>query len=176
METQRLVLRQVRPSDLETYHTRLTSDPDVAKYMLWEANSDISHTAGTIERIRRGYADGTRYHWAIALKEDDSLIGTIALLGFEADQCSFAYMLGKDFWGQGYGTEALQRVFRFAFEEMELSAICADHFADNPASGAVMKKAGMRCLDLHPGKYEKNGIRQDAVLYTITKEDWKPGL
>ncbi len=174
LETSRLILRKIRSDDLEHYHHRLTSDPAVAKYMLWQPNSHISHTAETIARITAAYAAGGRYHWAIARKEDDTLIGTIALLRFdESDQsCSFAYMLGRDFWGQGLGTEALTAVFDFAFSQMGVGFISADHMAANPASGAVMHKAGMEKLRELPGQYEKDGTRLDAVLYGITREQW----
>ncbi len=171
IETPRLRLRQVQLSDLENYHTRLTSDPEVARYMLWEANPDIAHTAATIRRIREGYANGTRYHWAIALREEDALIGTVALLRFDQEKnaCSFAYMLGRAFWGRGLGTEALKAVLDFAFTQMEVTTVEADHFVDNPASGAVMRKVGMEQVDYLPGQYEKNGILRDAVLYRLTR-------
>ncbi len=175
LETARLLLREVRLSDLPQYHARLTSDPEVAKYMLWEAHDDLSHTATTIELILAGYVAQSRWHWAIVLKETDQLIGTIALLGFDPGRntCSFAYMLGREFWGQGYGSEALAGIFRFAFEEMDIFQIQADHFAENPASGRAMIKAGMRQTGTLPRHYEKNGKFYDAIQYTLTKKEWE---
>lgn len=82
-------------------------------------------------------------------------------------------MLGTDFWNRGYGTEAVKAVFDFAFRELGIESITADHMAQNPASGAVMRKAGMRQCGVTPGKYEKNGIKHDAVCYEITKEEWE---
>lgn len=174
LETSRLILRKVEWADLDCYHLRLTSDPEVARAMLWDANPDLSQARETIRRIQAGYADGSRWHWAIAETQTNSLIGTIALLRFDPIQesCSFAYMLGKDFWAQGYATEAVVEVFRFAFEEMDVAVISADHFADNPASGRVMAKAGMTQGRILPRQYEKNGIWHDAVEYSITKEEW----
>jgi RimJ/RimL family protein N-acetyltransferase len=81
-------------------------------------------------------------------------------------------MLGQDFWGQGYGTEAVKAVFEFLFEEMDIQRIEADHMVENPASGAVMRKAGMVKTGLETAKYEKNGVLHDAVCYAITKEQW----
>ena len=78
-------------------------------------------------------------------------------------------MLGEDFWGKGYGTEVLRTVFRFAFEKMGVEVIRADHFEDNPASGACMRKAGMTWVGRVEGKYIKNGIFHHAVLYEIRK-------
>ncbi len=175
IETSRLVLRKFRLSDLKGHHRHITSDPEVASAMLWDANPEIAHAEAVIQRILSRYGTKEGYRWAIALKEDDSFLGTISLLRLDEEEnsCSFAYMLGKAFWNRGYMTEALTAVFDFAFSQMEVGTIYADHFAENPASGAVMRKAGMRCIGQEPGKYEKNGIRQDAVLYTITKEEWQ---
>ncbi len=174
LETPRLTLRKIRMSDLPQYHARLTSDPEVARWMLWDASNDLAHTTAVIERILTGYTAGNRWHWGIALKETDSLIGTIALLGFdEAEECcSFAYMLGKDFWGKGCGTEALKAVFRFAFQEMQVSQIKADHFEENPASGAAMAKAGMHKICVLPQRHEKNGKFHNAVQYAISREEY----
>ena len=128
-----------------------------------------------IEDILRQYEAGKFYRWGITEKGDDSLIGIIGLvrLNEETNEGSFAYLLGCDYWNKGYGTEVLKEVFRFAFEELELERIVADHMAENPASGTVMKKAGMHYIRTVGNKYEKNGIWHDAVEYTITAPDWK---
>jgi len=98
----------------------------------------------------------------------------VDLLRFdEADSsCSFAYMLGQAYWGKGYGTEALKAVFGFAFDKMELQRIEADHMAENPASGAVMRKVGMQYLRTEKARYEKNGQLHDAHVYAITRQQW----
>ena len=102
------------------------------------------------------------------------LIGIIDLLGFNETEnaCSFAYMLDEGFWGRGFGTEALTAVLNFAFEDMQMSAVEADHFAGNAASGAVMRKVGMQYCGTVPEKYEKNGIVYDAPQYRITAQEW----
>ncbi len=174
METARLILRQIRSSDLEHYHTRLTSDPEVFRYLLGQSHNDKNRTAEKIHQIRMGYEAMDRCHWGIALKEDDSLIGTIALQRFDEMEgsCSFAYMLGRDFWGQGYATEALMAVLDHAFRVLQAASIQADHFVENPASGAVMRKVGMRYIATTPEKYEKQGKKYDADEYRITRQMW----
>ena len=82
----------------------------------------------------------------------------------------FAYMLGCDYWNRGYGTEALKAVIRFAFEELEMKRIVADHMVENPASGAVMRKAGMVHTGTQRAKYEKAGRVYDAEVYEIRNE------
>ena len=173
LKTDRLVLRDIRMEDIQEYYERLFGDGDVARYMLFDPHQDISESLAGIRDTLDAYAEGKCYRWGIALAEDDSLIGLIQLLRFEedTDTCSFVYMLGCNYWNQGYATEALKVVIRFAFEEMQIRRIVADHMTKKPASGAVMRKAGMTHIGTEPGKYEKYGIRYDAELYEICRPE-----
>lgn len=173
-ETSRLRLRKLTVADTEAYYRHLFGSEAVARYMLWNPHQDISESEASIQEVLRRYDEGRCYRWGIALKETDSLIGILELLRFDEDveSCSFAYMLGEAFWGCGYGTEALTAAFDFAFTQMEIKTITADHMTANPASGRVMEKAGMQKTRLLPGKYQKNGTFYDAIEYSITQSDW----
>lgn len=172
--TARLVLRKLRLEDVQVYYERLGSSEAVTKFMLWNPHRDISESEASIRKALRRYKEGRCYRWGIALRTDDSIIGIMELLRFdeETNTCSFAYMLAEEFWGQGFGTEALCAALNFAFTEMEVSAVEADHMAENSASGAVMRKAGMVLQRTEIGKYEKNGVCHDAPVYRITAEDF----
>lgn len=171
LKSDRLVLRRVIREDAESYFRNLGSREEVTRGMLWNPHADLSESVASIEKTLRRYGEGRCYRWAITEKGSDELIGIIELLRFEESDrsCSFAYMLSPKVWGRGYGTEVLKTVFRFAFEEMGVEVIRADHFADNPASGRAMEKAGMTLVGQEKGKYVKNGIAHDAVLYEIRK-------
>ena len=176
LETARLHLRRIRFDDVYDYYERIGSDGEVTKYMLFEPHQDIGESLASIEKTLDRYEEGGCYRWAIALKEDDALIGVFDLLRFDEgeESCSFAYMLGKQWWNQGYATEAMKEVFRFATEELGVKKITADHFAANAASGAVMRKAGMVQTGVIPGKYEKHGQRHDAVQYELVVQKADP--
>ena len=174
LHTPRLILRKVTLEDIPHYFSRLGSSEAVTEHMLWSPHKDITESEASIRKALMRYETGKCYRWGIALKEDNSLMGILELLGFDEETavCSFAYMLSRDHWGKGYGTEALKAAFHFAFTELKVAAIQADHFAENPASGAVMRKAGMTYLGTIPEKYEKNGVLHDAPQYRITREEW----
>lgn len=176
LETPRLNLRRLRFEDLYDYYERITSDGDVTRYMVLEPHQDIGETMEELQQTLERYEAGRCYRWAIALKEDDSLIGVFELLRFDekAESCSFAYMLGKQWWNRGYATEAMQEIFRFALEELEVQKITADHMAPNAASGAVMRKAGMVQVGVIPGKYEKHGQTHDAICYELSLSSGEP--
>lgn len=174
LETPRLQLRKLTLADAEDYNHHLFGSEAVSRYMLWNPHRDVSESVASIRNVLGRYEEGRCYRWGITLKETNELIGMIDLLRFdeEKDSCSFAYMVGECYWGRGYGTEALKAVFAFAFTQMEVKSITADHMAENPASGRVMEKAGMMRTRILPAKYEKNGSTYDAIEYTITQADW----
>ena len=172
LETDRLILRDIRMEDVQEYYERLWGDGDVCRYLLHNPHQDIGESYEQIQDILQQYEAGKFYRWGITEKGDDSLIGIIGLVRIdeETSQCSFAYLLACDYWNRGYGTEALREVIRFAFEELELKRIVADHMAENPASGAVMRKAGMTHIGTEKGKYEKQCVLHDAEVYEIRNE------
>lgn len=174
LETKRLRLRKMRASDAALYFARLGSSEKVTRYMLFVPHSNIEESEKSVQKHLSRYETGCYYHWVITEDGKDELIGVISLLRFDEqkESCSFAYMLGEDYWGRGYGTEAVEAVFDFAFSQLELQRIEADHMAQNPASGAVMRKAGMEFIGIDPEKYEKNGCVHDAVCYAITNQQW----
>lgn len=172
IRTGRLILRKIRREDVQDYYDRLGSSEDVTRGMLWEPHTDISQSVASVEKALRRYAEGGCYRWAIALPEDDRIIGVIEMLRFDEsdNSCSFAYMLGKPWWSKGYGSEALRAAMDFVFTKIGVEVIRADHFTTNPASGAAMRKAGMTFIKTIPDQYEKQGQKLDADLYQITKE------
>ena len=172
IETERLILRDIRMEDIQEYYERLYGDGDVCRYLLFDPHQDIGESLQSIEEILQHYEKGNFYRWGITEKGDGSLIGIIGLVRIdeEKSECSFAYLLGCDYWGKGYGTEVVKAVFRFAFEELEMKRIVADHMAENPASGAVMRKAGMVHIGTEKAKYEKQARTHDAEVYEICNE------
>ena len=171
LESSRLTLRKVKREDTDAYYHNLGSSEAVTRYMLFDPHRDYSESVASIEKVLRRYDEGHCYRWAVTEKGQGELIGIMELLRFnEADNsCSFAYMLAEKCWGKGYGTEILKTVFDFAFREMNIKRIRADHMADNPASGRCMEKAGMVKIGLETGKYIKHGISHDAVIYEINR-------
>ena len=165
LQTERLMLRRLSFDDVYDYYERLGSDGEVSKYMLFEPHQDIGESLALIEEALVRYEEESFYRWGI--ENGDGLIGVIELLHFdeESESCSFACMLGKPWWGQGYAAEAVQEVFRFAREELEVKKLTADHMAPNAAAGALMRRVGMVQVGVIPGKYEKHGQRHDAVVY-----------
>ena len=172
LETEHLLLRKLQLGDVYEYYERLFGDADVSRYMLFDPHQTIMESLESVQRKLKRYEEENFYCWAVERKEEAGLIGLVELLRFDeqADTCSFVYMLGCNYWNQGYGTEMLKAVFQYAFEELEVERILADHMTENVASGRVMEKVGMKHIGTETGKYEKLGFRYDAEIYEICNE------
>lgn len=85
------------------------------------------------------------YTWAIELKEGQVFTGLIALkLGNKKYKSAEVWFkLNSAHWNQGYGTEALQTLLRFGFDELELHRIHAGCAVENQASIRLLEKVGM---------------------------------
>ena len=60
----------------------------------------------------------------------------------DAGRPEMGYWLGRPYWGQGYATEVAERALVWANRDWGRRYVMAGHFADNPASGQVLSKAG----------------------------------
>lgn len=137
--TERLILRPLDlAGDLASLH-RIGLDRRVSRMMQSIAPDWTPGQAATfLERSRWRGQIGFRH--AIALRSaPEILIGTIGIGG---DPVSTAYFLDADHWGKGYATEALAGFLAAVMPRFAAHRVEAGHFADNPASGAVLRKVG----------------------------------
>lgn len=174
LETDRLILRRFTIDDFESAYYNWTSDSEVSKYMRWEHHKNIEETKLKIINWLKGYVNNDFYQWAIALKDSDEPIGAIGLFVVnESDMCGdFAYSIGRRYWGKGITTEALSAVLKFAFEVVGFNRIESYHSINNPASGKVMKNAGMKFEGLARQKYKSNVGFEDCNMYSVLREDF----
>ncbi len=144
LETERLRLRALTAGDAPLVFKNWASDPDVTKFMRWNTHADVGVTERWMADIQRGLADPAYYDWGVILKETGEPVGAIS--GFankeEPDRWEIGYALSKRYWRQGLMTEALLRVMDFFKNEVGVRRFICSHAVENPASGAVMRKAG----------------------------------
>jgi RimJ/RimL family protein N-acetyltransferase len=111
---------------------------------------------------------------AIILKSTNSLIGAIGLsINSRFNRAELGYWIAKEYWKQGYCTEAATTVLEYGFQKLDLNKIIATHITRNPASGKVMEKIGMKregILREHVYKWDKY---EDIVIYGILRKEWE---
>ena len=78
------------------------------------------------------------------------------------------YWLGEEFWGRSIMTEAVMAFADFCFKTFSLRRIYAEPFANNPASGRVLEKAGFTLEGRLKNNVIKDGELLDSLLYART--------
>ncbi len=146
LTTERLFLREVRKSDWKAVH-EYAIDPIVCKFMPWGPNTE-EDTKNYIKRAMnfRKEVPRTTFELAIILKSNQKRIGgcCIVISDVGNKQGWIGYCLNKNFWQQGYVTEAAVKLLEFGFEKLKLHRIFATCDTKNIGSARVLEKIGMR--------------------------------
>lgn len=142
LHTERLTLRPYTIDDAQAMFDNWTSDPDVARYVTWDTHTSVADSEKFLAYSIEQYSDPSNYHWCI--ESDGKAVGDITLRCHGESDAEIGYCLSKSCWGKGIMTEAAVEVIHYGFEEVGFKRILGRHLVKNPASGAVMKKCGMR--------------------------------
>ena len=176
IETHRLILRPFTVEDAEEMYANWASDPEVTRFLTWPAHPDVSLTRKLLESWTSRYSDGAYFQWAIGLKESGAVIGSIGVIKLEEaiGSAEIGYCLGRAFWGRGIMPEALRAVMDYLFGTVGLNRVWAGHDVNNPKSGRVMEKAGMKKEGvLRASGINNQGIR-DVAVWAALREDRAP--
>jgi ribosomal-protein-alanine N-acetyltransferase len=121
------------------------------------------------------WAEDRRYSFVIEAP-DGRVAGGIILANIARgafQNANVGYYVAEEFNGQGFATEALKQVVRFAFEEARLHRVEAGVMDHNERSKRVVTKAGMRHEGTALRYLQIEGRWMDHNIYAITREDWE---
>ena len=177
LETERLVLRQLRPADAPDLF-RLFADDQVTRYYDLDTFTRISQARALIDRFAQRYQNRIGIRWAIALRAcPDGLLGTCGYNMWlqTSRRAILGYDLASAHWRQGIMSEALRAVIRFGFERMELNRIEALVFQANAASRGLLEKLAFQPEGvLREYEYLK-GRFTDMAMYSLLRRDYSTG-
>lgn len=169
LETPRLLLREMQPSDAEDM-LRLHSNPQVQQYT---GDPTIFTYEGIQDKIQEKTDEYRKYgygRWVTILKERKQFVGWAGLSYLpEFDEIDLGYRFLPEFWGKGLATEASRAILKYGFEALKLERIIAMAMEENKGSIRVMEKVGMKFEKLAP--YEPGSI--DVVWYSLNKKDYR---
>jgi ribosomal-protein-alanine N-acetyltransferase len=81
------------------------------------------------------------------------------------------YWLGRQHWGRGVATAAVEGICRYAFESLGMKRVYACVFEPNVASSRVLEKAGFRLEGRHRQAVWKDGELLDELLYGLLADE-----
>jgi RimJ/RimL family protein N-acetyltransferase len=145
LETHRLILRRLVPDDLDDLFA-LYRDPEIRRYFP-EGTLTWVETKEELEWFLNGHPEHPELGlWATIHRETDRFIGRCGLLPWTIDQrpeVEVAYLLAKEYWGQGWGTEAALAIVHYGFEQLHLPRLICMIDPQNQASAKVARNIGM---------------------------------
>ena len=180
IETERLYLRQWQASDFAIF-AEMNADPEVMKYFPKSLSATVSDVIAN--KCQHLIKDNGWGFWAVSLKDcseqSHAFIGFVGLNQTHADMSfapcvEIAWRLRKEFWGQGYATEAARASLYFAFTELVLDEVVAFTTVINQRSQLIMARIGMTDMQgnfYHPA-LDANHPLAEHVLYKITRQQW----
>jgi RimJ/RimL family protein N-acetyltransferase len=174
LATERLRLRAYRTDDAARIQT-LAGERDVA-----EMTSTIPHP----------YPDGAAEHWisqqalawqqgsavtfAVTLRNKDETIGAVGLFNREHLEAEIGYWIGIPYQGEGYCTEAVEALIGFGIAELGITRFYARHLKRNPASGAVLRNAGLRKIGKDSIVWRDGSSMEAIECYELLIQDEAP--
>lgn len=173
LESKRLILRQLTPEDAPDFFA-CQSDPEVFRYSGRSEEPSLEAATHTLNILFKRHQERTMLSWAIVLKENQHLIGRFQIEEWsdENHRAAVGYLLGKQYWGKGYATEALSAMIAYLYEQTTVNRIDTFTWSENIASARVMEKAGMRFEGLARQKRFAKGAFRDLKIYAILREDF----
>lgn len=154
-ELPRLVLRALRPNDLDPFHA-YRSDPQVARYQGWAPMS--REAAASYLDAQAGHAGpepGTWSQLAIAMRDTDLLIGDMGVfLSPQGTHAELGISITPAAQGHGYGTEAVRGLIERLFTRTGVTRVEACSDVRNGACLAVLSRAGLSLVETRQEEYK----------------------
>ncbi len=176
LDTPRLLLRPWWESDLEDFYA-YASVPGVGEMAGWPHHESLDDTRRVLSMFME-----EKNVWAIVLKEENRVIGSLGLHRSWANEekhyprdriLEIGYVLSKDHWGKGLMPEAVKRVLRFCFDQLYLDAVTVGHFTDNSQSRRVIEKCGFTLCQKAQYASQYDLPPQEEMQYILWREDMK---
>lgn len=130
---------------------------------------------GIQERIERHGNEANEPILAIRTLADDKLIGQMGMWIEQPHGDSFVWILigERDYWGKGYGTDAMRVFMRYAFQEWNLHRLSLRVFGFNQRALRSYEKCGFVYEGVNRNALNKMGQRWDEVWMGITRAEWE---
>lgn len=172
LTTKRLLLRKVNEKDVNEIFF-LRSDGRVMKYFDRTPAKSLDDASNFIKLITEQLQNNEAVTWALELKENTNLIGTICFWNIQKEhyRAEIGYVLHPDYWGIGIMNETLSKVINYGFNVMNLHSIEASVNPDNAASIKLLEKNNFTREAYFKENYFFNGKFLDTAIYSLLNSE-----
>ena len=162
------------PETLARLESQWSVNSEYSRLLDWDPARRLS-VKNFQKWIEKHYENEANYAFTIRTMADDRIIGGIGLEGIRWTHrdCFVGIGLGeREFWGKGYGTDAMRIILRYAFTELNLLRVTLDVFEYNQRGVRSYEKAGFVYEGRARGLIMREGRRWDVIYMGILREDW----
>ncbi len=145
LETKRLRLRKLQENDAPKIFNGWANDPEVTKFLTWDPHETIATTQAILTSWLVAYDEEQTVRYGIESKATGELMGMIDIVKFWGGFPVIGYVLAKQYWSEGYMTEAFSAVIAYLFE-LGYQKIFIEAEDENIGSNAVIKKNGFEFI------------------------------
>jgi RimJ/RimL family protein N-acetyltransferase len=167
LETPRLVLREMVPTDLD-FLAAMLAHPEVMRY--YPKCYSREEAEGWLRRTFDRYAQYGHGWWLVLDRATGEPRGQVGLLPQTIDdkmETEIGYMIHRSFWRQGLASEAAAACRDYAFNTLQRERVIAQIRPENLPSQGVARKIGMA-----PGPHRMfSGF--DHTVFSLTRADWE---
>jgi ribosomal-protein-alanine N-acetyltransferase len=173
-ETERLVIRPYTENDLEESFL-LMQEKALFTYLHFDVMT-FDEYKGLFQWLIHSYKAGDqgnfKYSFAICMKESGQIIGWVGVgtLDIIKGEKEIYYLIGKDFWGNGYAFEAVQEIVKYSFETLGLQQVVAKVAPENKASKRIIEKAGFHFEQVLHDLPDEHADCNGELLYSLKRE------
>jgi len=147
LTTQRLILRAFTGEDVDPM-TDILSEEGVLRYFPKTEPLPRDRVEKMIASLLKHWEERGYGLWAVESQASGALMGRCGLQYLaDTDEVEVDFILGKPFWGQGFGTEAGRASVRYGFEDLGLARVVGIAHEENRASQRVLEKLGMEMVE-----------------------------
>lgn len=175
IQTTNLKLRPFRLSDADDLHV-FCSDLSNVEFMDWGPNTleETKKFLSDVTASLESYSPPKVFNFAITLKSTGSVVGSCSIwIKSEVHRHGgLGYILNKQFWNKGYGTEIAKALTKFGFEVLKFHRISATCFPNNLASKRLLEKVGFKQEGYLREEIYIRGQWRDSLLFSILENDF----
>ena len=176
-EGERILLAPIDPEkDAETI-SKWTHDPEYLRLTDAEPARPLSpvHVKKKLEEsAKKAEKDRNRFDFGVRLRADDRLIGLASIRWIQWTHGSGVIRLSigrPEDRGQGYGSEALKMLLRYAFDELNLHRVGADSFEYNAGALRWLERHGFAVEVRRRQAVNRDGRRWDVIMLGLLRDE-----